>query len=363
MKTIIYVSKTDPSADCSTIQEALDLLSLQTSAEEKYTPASIRLDAGVYYEKLHIKIPNLTLEGDSANTTVIRYDDYAYEMMSDGNKRGTFRSYTLLVDAEHVTLKHLTVENASGPSVTCGQAIALYADGDHFACCDCRLIGKQDTLFVGPLPEKEYEPGGFRGPKEHAPRIPTHQYYRNCYICGDVDFIFGSGSACFDHCTIHSLMRNESTSVQGYVTAASTPKDADYGFIFSHCTLTSDCPPHSVFLGRPWRDYAQTVYLNCTYSAHILPSGFDDWGKTHAHETILFAEYACVLENTVSTSANIAGQKLSGQTASLGDILATNPSGHQKRAAFVRQLSPEEAAHYEEILQKLRSAYDSSIFR
>ena len=360
MNTIIYVSKTDPAADYSTIGAALDALSHEIQPGSEKTPATIRLDAGVYYEKLHIKIPDLTLEGSSARTTIIRYDDYAYELMADGKKRGTFFSYTLFVDAAHVTLKNLTVENASGPSVTCGQAIALYADGDRFCCINCRLIGKQDTLFVGPLPEKEYEPGGFRGPKEHAPRLITRQYYRDCYICGDVDFIFGCGSACFDHCTIHSLMRDGSSPVQGYVTAASTPKGEDCGFIFTDCLLTSDCPTHSVFLGRPWRDHAKTVFLNCTYGAHIHPQGFDDWGKKHAHDTVFFAEYNCTEAVTEPvTATQEAAVPLPGHQENYTSV----SNRQQKRAAFVRQLSPEEAARQEELFQLIRSACDSSTFR
>lgn len=236
------------------------------------------------------------------------------------------------MDAARITLKHLTIENASGPSLTCGQEIALYADGDQFNCYDCRLLGKQDTLFAGPLPENEYEPGGFRGPKEHSPRINTRQYYKDCYICGDVDFIFGSGTAIFENCVIHSLLRDPSVDIQGYVTAASTPADQETGFIFLNCKLTGDCPSHSVFLGRPWRDHAKTVFLNCTYSAHIHPRGFDDWGKKHAQGTVFFAEYNCaVLES--------------------------------KRADFVRQLSPEEAARQEACIRLIRSDCDPSIFR
>ena len=356
MNTIIHVSKTDPAADYSTVSAALDALSRERQPESEKAPVTIRLDAGVYYEKLQIRIPDLTLEGSSARTTVIRYDDYAYELMADGKKRGTFFSYTLFVDAAHVTLKNVTVENASGPSVTCGQAIALYADGDRFRCINCRLIGKQDTLFVGPLPEKEYEPGGFRGPKEHAPRIRTNQYYRDCYICGDVDFIFGSGSACFDHCTIHSLMRDEVSAIQGYVTAASTPEGQDCGFIFSHCLLTSDCPPDSVFLGRPWRDHAKTVFLDCTYGAHIHPRGFDDWQKIHAHDTVFFAEYHChaAAESAVST------QEVQPSHPGSYENYAPLPAGQQKRAAFVRQISPEEAARQETLLERIRSICDSS---
>lgn len=320
MNTMLFVSKTNPSASYHSVAEALASIPYDNT-----DPVTVKLDAGVYREKLEIAAPYVTLEGAGPKETSIVYDDYAYYIMPDGIKRGTFRSYTLFVNAAHVTLRDLTVENASGPSTECGQAIALYADGDYFRCENCHLIGKQDTLFTGPLPEKEYEPGGFRGPKEHAPRIPTRQYYKSCYICGDVDFIFGSATAYFDHCQLHSLLRDADTAIQGYITAASTPQQQEYGYIFSHCNLTSDCPPCSVYLGRPWRDYARTVFLHCTLGRHIHPEGFHDWGKEHARETVWYALYECRMADNGGTHTGIDSQL----------------------APFVRILSADEAAHYE----------------
>ena len=115
---------------------------------------------------------------ESSSDTVISYDDYALDLMEDGSKRGTFRTYTIFIDTHDVTLQHLTIENASGDSATHGQAIALYADGDRLMIDSCRLLGHQDTLFTGPLPEKERQPGGFIGPKQFAPRINGRQYYK-----------------------------------------------------------------------------------------------------------------------------------------------------------------------------------------
>ncbi|MGN0351679.1 MAG: pectinesterase family protein [Roseburia sp.] len=287
MSQTIFVSKTD-SAAYSTITEALASI-----PKDSKTPVTISIGAGVYHEKLEIDIPFVTLQGESPENTIITYDDYARFLMPDGMKRGTFRSYTLFVNANHISLKNLTIENASGPSQKAGQAIALYADGDAFFCENCRLISCQDTLFTAPLPEKEYEPGGFRGPKEFAPRTPTRQYYRNCFICGDIDFIFGGATAYFERCQIHSILRNDSDPVQGYVTAASTPAGQPYGYVFYQCELTSDCPPETVYLGRPWRDYAKTVFLNCTYGSHINMAGFYDWDKAHARETVFYAEAQC----------------------------------------------------------------------
>ena len=141
-------------------------------------PVTIHIAPGRYHEKLTVSQPHVTLMGDDASNTILTYDDYAREIMPDGIKRGTFRTYTLFLDAPDITLCNLTVENAAGAGKEVGQAIALYAEGEGIRVENCRLIGSQDTLFTGPLPEKEKEPGGFRGPKEFAPRINGRQWCR-----------------------------------------------------------------------------------------------------------------------------------------------------------------------------------------
>nr|WP_296484172.1 pectinesterase family protein [uncultured Acetatifactor sp.] len=246
----------------------------------------IHIFPGVYYEKLEIRQEGLILEGESAEDTIITYDDYANALMPDGEKRGTFRSYTMLVDAPRVRLVNLTIENSAAPQNIVGQAIALYAEGEGIVVKNCRLLGAQDTLFTGPLPPKEVMPGGFRGPKEFAPRIDGRQYYENCYICGTVDFIFGSATAYFENCTLESLPREE-----GYVTAGSSPEGQKYGYVFSHCRFVGEGPENSIYLGRPWRDHAKTVILNSYLGAHIRREGWHDWGKEQAHETAYYAEY------------------------------------------------------------------------
>lgn len=232
MQKILHVS--DNPEHFSSIGSALAQIPANNT-----TPVIIEIAPGIYHEKLTINKPYITLRGmgESSAHTVISYDDYALDLMEDGSKRGTFRTYTLFIDTHDITLQHLTIENASGDSATHGQAIALYADGDRLMIDSCRLLGHQDTLFTGPLPEKERQPGGFIGPKQFAPRINGRQYYKNCYICGDIDFIFGSATAYFEHCTLESLLRTKASAqsdalsdtsafplIQGYVTAASTPK-------------------------------------------------------------------------------------------------------------------------------------------
>ena len=197
MRTL-YVSRTP--ADSSvypTISAALDAIPMDLNE-----PACIYLAPGIYHEKITINKPYLTIlgTGKSNKDVVLTYDDYALAPMADIGKLGTFRSYSVFIDTHDVTLQNLTIENASGDSLTHGQAIALYADGDRLVIDSCRLIGHQDTLFTGPLPPKEIEPDGFIGPKQFAPRINGRQYYKNCYICGDIDFIFGSATAYFENC-------------------------------------------------------------------------------------------------------------------------------------------------------------------
>lgn len=237
MRTL-YVSRTP--ADSSvypTISAALDAIPMDLNE-----PACIYLAPGIYHEKITINKPYLTIlgTGKSNKDVVLTYDDYALAPMADIGKLGTFRSYSVFIDTHDVTLQNLTIENASGDSLTHGQAIALYADGDRLVIDSCRLIGHQDTLFTGPLPPKEIEPDGFIGPKQFAPRINGRQYYKNCYICGDIDFIFGSATAYFENCVIESLCRTTNVNdIQGYITAASTPESQEYGYVFSNCKLIS----------------------------------------------------------------------------------------------------------------------------
>ena len=274
----------DGSGDFKTIQEAIDSI-----PKENLLPITIEIKAGVYKEKLHIEVPFLTLKGESAETTKITYDDYAKKYLPDGSQYGTFRSYTVFIGAHDTTLENLTFENSSGFGYDVGQALAVYADADRICFKNCHLLGHQDTLFTGPLPPAPIKPGSFVGPRENADRINGRQYYENCYIEGEIDFIFGSATAFFYNCEIFSLNRNE--DVNGYVTAPSTAEGQKYGYVFEKCHLSSDCKAHSVYLGRPWRNFAQTVFINCIMDAHIKSEGWHNWGKADAEKQSFFAEY------------------------------------------------------------------------
>lgn len=268
-------------------------------------PAVIHIGPGVYREKLVITRPNLTLlgEGGDRSDTVLAWGDAAFDDMPEGDKRGTFRTASVRIDTHDFTARHLTFQNDAGYGCTVGQALALYVDGDRIYFEDCCLLGSQDTLFTAPLPLKEAIPGGFKGPGADKPRIPGRHCFRNCLIQGDVDFIFGGGTAWFENCVLFSKLPEDSrlpegrinhaaageSPVYGYVTAASTPENQPFGYVFQNCRLDSDCPPGTIMLGRPWREWAKTVYLNCELGAHIHPAGWADWGKPHGH--FYYGEY------------------------------------------------------------------------
>ena len=254
----------------------------------------IHIGPGVYREKLVVERPCLTLKGEGARRedVVLVYGEGAGEIMPDGNKRGTFRTASVRIDAHDFTAEHLTFRNDAGFGHTVGQALALYVDADRCYFNDCALIASQDTLFTAPLPPKEVEPGGFRGPGQTKPRILGRHCYRNCYIQGDIDFIFGGGICWFEDCVIFSKMPGDMEpggKTYGYITAASTPEGEKYGYVLKNCKLESDCAPHTIYLGRPWREFAKTVYLHCEMGSHIKPEGWHDWGKPHGH--FYYGEY------------------------------------------------------------------------
>ncbi len=277
--------------DYTTLAAALN--SLRNNSE----PVLIHLSQGTYRELCEINRANVTIEGDGIGKTVITGNRYALELMPDGHKRGTFRTQTLFINADNVTLKNLTIENSAGSGRKYGQALALYADGDRLIFDNVAFLGNQDTLFTAPLPPTAYEIGGFTGPKEFCERRNQKHLYTNCYIEGDVDFIFGGATAWFENCEIFSRMNpltrpsSEPGPTYGYITAASTPEGLPYGYIFNNCRFTSDCPKESVYLGRPWRNFAKTVLINCELGGHIKKEGWNNWGKTDAESTIFYAEY------------------------------------------------------------------------
>lgn len=271
-------------ADFKSIQEAIDSI-----PDDNLKEIKIFLKNGIYNEKLFIEKPYVNLIGESSGETIITFNDYARKKFPDGKEFGTFNSYTAFIGCKNFIAENITFKNSSGSGSVVGQAIACYVDSEAAYFNNCRFLGRQDTLFTAPLPPKPIIPGSFSGPRGNIPRKDTVQYYKNCFIEGDVDFIFGSATAIFNKCEIFSI--NRDMDVNGYITAASTPENKEFGYVFIDCKLTSDASPGTVFLGRPWREFAKVAFINCRMGDHIKPSGWDNWGKTNAEKTVLFAEY------------------------------------------------------------------------
>lgn len=270
----------DGTGEYRTIQEAVEAV----RAFMDYT-VTIYIKNGLYKEKLVIPawVKNVQLVGESTEGTVITYDDHA-----NINKMGTFRTYTVKVEGNDITFKDLTIENNAAPL---GQAVALHTEGNRLMFIHCRFLGNQDTIYTG---------------SEGARLLFT-----DCYIEGTTDFIFGPSTALFERCTIHSKKNS-------YITAASTPENVEFGYVFKNCKLTAAPGVTKVYLGRPWRPYASTTFLNCEFGSHIRPEGWDNWRNAANEKTARYAEFG----NTGSGAAT-AG-----------------------RVKWAKQLTPKEALHY-----------------
>ncbi len=244
----------DGSGNFKTIQEAVT--SVRDFRPEGRTVIFIK--NGTYTEKLVIPTSKteITLLGENTEKTIITNNDHA-----NINKMGTFKSYTMLVQGNDFIGKNLTIEN-NAPEL--GQAVSLHTEGDRIAFYDCRLLGNQDTFYGG--------------------RENTRIFFKDCYIEGTTDFIFGPSTVWFESCTICSK-RNS------YITAASTPKNIQFGFVFNNCTLTAKEGVTKVYLGRPWRAYGATLFMNCKLGSQILPEGWHNWGNTDNEKTARYAEY------------------------------------------------------------------------
>ncbi len=231
----------------------------------------------------------ITLSKSNQVITGKTFDGSLYARMQheDGRPYHTFRTQTVLADGDHITFKDCTFINSAGPGEKVGQAIALYLDGDDIHLENCTLSGHQDTLFMAPLPPKEYEKDGFLGPKQFTPRTDRTFYFKNCVIEGGIDFIFGGATAYFDDCEFRSVE-------PGFVFAPCTPEHVETGFVARNCRFTFSnekaVPEGSCYIARPWRDYAKVTIEHCFLDRHIAAAGWDDWGKEHAHDTVRFVE-------------------------------------------------------------------------
>ena len=268
----------------------------------------IYIKKGTYKEKIILPqwLQNIEICGEDRDETIITWDDHANvkillpaSSQGGGEMRpmGTFRTYTLKVEANDITFKNLTIENNAA---RLGQAVALHTEGDRLTFVNCRFLGHQDTIYTGVA--------------------NTRLYFKDCYIEGTTDFIFGPSTAWFEQCRIHC-------KANSYITAASTPKEVMYGYIFNKCVITAASDVQKVYLGRPWRDYGYTLFMHCTLPKEIRPEGWHHWQKER-EQTARYLEF----ENT-------------------GEGADTS-----KRAAWSRQLTKKEAK--EITLEKVFSRND-----
>ncbi|MCD8200791.1 MAG: pectinesterase family protein [Clostridia bacterium] len=250
-------------------------------------PATIYLAPGTYRQKIHIKGDGVTLIGAGREATVITFDDYARKLHPDGREYNTFRTETVLVTGDDVTVKDLTIENAAGSPETKGQSIALFVHSKRFYGENLCVSSTQDTLFLSPFPDDLV--ARYRGflPEEKLVREGQNVHlFKNCKISGTVDYVFGGARALFDGCEFVSLRDVRGTC---YVAAPSHPLAEDVGFVFYKCAFVGGgADTGEVYLARPWRDFGKCVFLGCRTDVSVNPLLFDKWGDTERDKTARF---------------------------------------------------------------------------
>jgi pectinesterase len=246
----------DGSGQFKSVQEAI----MSVPSGSATNPVVIHIKPGVYKELIYIQREKSFFKfvGENPINTILTFNLYAGMTNLDGKPIGTFHTPSTTIDADDFTAENITFENSAGPV---GQALAIRVDGDRATFRNCRFLGWQDTILLN------------RG----------RQFFENCYIAGHVDFIFGTATAWFEKCQIHCLR-------DGYITAASTPVGQLFGFVFSNCEISGE-PGVKTFLGRPWRNYASTIFLNTEMSDVVRPEGWNDWKKSETHQTARYAEF------------------------------------------------------------------------
>lgn len=266
----ITVAK-DGTGDYTSVQEAFN-----TIPSNNKKAITIFIKKGIYKERLVLDSLKdfVTMVGEDKNETVLTFDNHQGTILPNGDTVTTWTSASFFIYASHFKAENITFENNAG--FTAGQAVAVFASGDQLSFFNCRFVGFQDVLFCS--------------------RSGSRQYYKDCHIEGTTDFIFGAATAVFQNCLIHSKKKS-------HVTAASTPKEIKYGFVFLDCKLTGDPDLVGVSLGRPWRPYASVAYLRCDMGAHILPEGWNNWRNPDNEKTARYAEH-----KNVGLGANIEGR-------------------------------------------------------
>jgi pectin methylesterase-like acyl-CoA thioesterase len=270
----VMVAK-DRTGNYVTLQEAID-----AAPTASKVPYIIYIKNGRYKEKVTIPSnkPFIYLIGESAANTIITWDDYSGKAIPTGGTYGTTTSATMAVKSDDCVLMNITFENTTGDAP---QALAINIESDRVAVKSCIFLGGQDTVL-----------SNGDGKRQH---------FKNCYIDGVVDFIFGSASAIFDSCVVYAKDRVDNLS-GSYITAANTPSTSKYGYIFRNSFLPSNRGVTSYVLGRPWQNDASTaaaakkynkvVFLNTVYGDKIVkPEGWSTWDTGTNTALITYAEY------------------------------------------------------------------------
>lgn len=279
-----FVVAADGSGQFRTVQEAIHAV-----PDFRKAPTTIFIKPGVYKEKIVLaeSKANVMLIGEDAGSTILTYDDFATKKNIFGEEVGTTGSASFYAFGEGFSAKNITFRNTAGPV---GQAVALWIKSDKAVFENCRFLGFQDTLYTF--------------------GTDSRQYYRNCYIEGTVDFIFGSSIAVFENCTIHCKGK-------GYITAASTPQWRPYGYVFKNCRITGEAG-ETHFLGRPWRPFSRVAFLHCDLGPVVRKEGWDNWRNPANEKTAYYAEF--------------------NNTGAGSDVTS--------RVSWARQLTAEQAAEY-----------------
>lgn len=252
-----WVVAQDGTGDFTTVQAAIDAV-----PDFRKQPTRILIRKGVYREKLIIPETkhDLTLVGEDKHHTILTWNNFASKLSPLGDALGTSGSASTYISPDLFTAENITFANDAGPV---GQAVAVIVRSDRARFINCRFLGFQDTLYT------------------HT--AGSRQYYHNCYIEGTVDFIFGSSTAWFEECEIYC-------KGNGYITAASTPQEQPFGYVFNRCRISGDTAK-SFYLGRPWRPYAKVLFMECELGDVIHPEGWNNWGDPSNETTAFYGEY------------------------------------------------------------------------
>ncbi|XP_057545688.1 probable pectinesterase 53 isoform X2 [Amaranthus tricolor] len=246
----LTVSKNPINGDFTTIQDAIDSL-----PPINLVRVVIKIKAGIYEEK--VNIPPLksfiSIIGEGAEKTIVQWGDTAKTVGPNGKPLGTFNS---------ATFANTTPVPKTGEQGV--QAVAFRISADTAAFVGCRFLGAQDTLY------------------DHNGR----HYYKDCYIEGSVDFIFGDGLSLFEGCHVHAIAPK-----YGALTAQGRHSMLDdTGFSFVKCKVTGS---GALYLGRAWGPFSRVVFAYTYMDNIILPTGWYNWGDPNREMTVFYGQYKC----------------------------------------------------------------------